>query len=96
MSDVFSGPYQFKMKSSDMSPMYEIGQTLMVDPKRLIRPGKGVVFFKADRSKFIVRELLQSDHAHGTVRRYGEAPTDERLSQEEWPIAEFLEGWYWG
>jgi phage repressor protein C with HTH and peptisase S24 domain len=83
------------MKSSDMSPMYEIGQTLMVDPKRPIEPGKGVVFFKADRSKFIVRALLQSDHAHWTVRRYGDASAEERLSREEWPIAEFIQGWAW-
>lgn len=101
---IFEGRYSFTMSSKDMDPMFRAGQKITVDPTRPLEPARGVVLFKADRSKFIVREFVRSNQTQWVVRKYGDdyrsgrcpQGNEEKLLREEWPIAEFIFSVAWG
>ncbi|MGJ0503982.1 MAG: hypothetical protein ACR65X_09610 [Methylocystis sp.] len=91
---VFESAYAFRMPNGSAAPMIHAGQKVTVDPARRLEPKCGVVLFRADRSEFIVRELVRSDRTHWHVQRYGsDEPADwkaQKLLRDEWPIAEFI------
>ncbi len=101
---IFEGRYSFTMPNSGMEPMVSAGQTISVDPARPLEPDSGVVLFKADRSKFIVREFVRSNQTQWVVRKFGDDyrsgkyphGNEEKLLREEWPIAEFVFSVAWG
>jgi transcriptional regulator with XRE-family HTH domain len=83
------------VRHADMSPAYEVGDLVLVDPRGKLRPGKDYLFLSSLRrpARAVVRRLLKATSLHWEVAQFNPAKR-ARLARKEFPHALLVAGVY--
>lgn len=87
--------YAVYMPSDEMTPRYERGDRLLINPALPIVEGKDVILLSAaddqGRQRMMVRRLVSINATHYTVASHNPARTTE-IKKADWPIVQRVEG----
>lgn len=79
--------FAVKMRFDDMSPAFEIGWTLLINPVEPIAPGKNYLFVRGSaKSPYtgLPRRLVRWTDDHWIARSYAPEVKDIKLAKAEW------------
>jgi phage repressor protein C with HTH and peptisase S24 domain len=79
--------FAVQMRYSDMSPAYDVGDVLLIQPGAPIKAGKDYLFVRnEDQSLFgaMPRRLVRETHDFWIVKCFGDQPAETRLTRSQW------------
>jgi len=83
------------VRNDDMSPAYELGDLVLVDPRGKLKPGKDYFFLSSLRrpARATVRRLVKATALHWEVAQFN-PPKRSRLAKKDFPHALLVAGVY--